>query len=97
MVEHPQLRITAATGWSGRVGFFLSAALGAALLVAVVALALGLALVLIPVVAVGILIGAWRLRAFRATILRTTQDARRKNPESPQTIEADYTVIEKGR
>jgi len=48
-------------GWRARVGLIVATAVGLAAAIALIVLSLGLALVLLPVVAVGLDIGRWRL------------------------------------
>jgi membrane protein implicated in regulation of membrane protease activity len=74
-------------GWRGILGLTLAIAAGLALIV----LSLGLAIVLIPVVALALLIGRWRMnRILREQPQR--QPGERARPA--QIIEAEYTVIE---
>ena len=84
---HPGNKI----GWRSAV----STALALTIAIAVVALVLGLALVLIPIIAVGVLIATWRLRAFRTALARALEGrGRRWDHEAPRTIEADYTITQ---
>lgn len=77
-------------GWRGKIGLVIGIAFGLAAAVALVVLSLGLALVLIPVVAVGLLIGRWRLRRMMA-------EAHRERPGAGRTIEIDYRVVDEDR
>src|SRR5713226_3538768 len=95
MVRYRQLYLGKNVGWRGRIGLVVSMALALTLAIALVVLALGLALVLIPIVAVGLLMAAWRLRAFRAALARAIDGSGpRRGHEEPRTIETDYTVID---
>jgi hypothetical protein len=95
MVRYRQFYLGSNLGWRGRIGLVVSMAIALALAIALVVLALGLALVLIPIIVVGLLIAAWRLRAFRAALARAIDGAGpRQEHEEPRTIDTDYTVIE---
>jgi membrane protein implicated in regulation of membrane protease activity len=70
-------------GWRGYVGLALAIAVGLALLV----LSFGIALILLPIVAVALLIGRWRLGKMRAETP--------PRPDAPgRIIEVEYSVIE---
>lgn len=71
-------------GWRGILGLTLAIAAGIALIV----LSLGLAIILIPVVALAVLIGRWRLNK----VLRDQPPGDGRKP--PRIIEAEYTVID---
>jgi membrane protein implicated in regulation of membrane protease activity len=73
-------------GWRGLIGLTLAIAAGLALIV----LSLGLAIVLIPVVALAVLIGRWRMNK----ILREQPQQPNDGRKPAQIIEAEYTVIE---
>ena len=78
-------------GWRGKIGLVVAAALGIAAAIALVIVSLGVALILIPVVAIAMVIGRWRLRRMMADL-----DARRAaNTGGERTIEIDYTVLDK--
>lgn len=73
-------------GWRGILGLTLAIAAGIALIV----LSLGLAIVLIPVVALAVLIGRWRLNRVLRDQPQPSDDGRKPG----RIIEAEYTVIE---
>ena len=73
-------------GWRGILGLTLAIAAGLALIV----LSLGLAIILIPVVALALLIGRWRMNK----ILRDQPQPPGDGHKPAQIIEAEYTVIE---
>jgi ABC-type transport system involved in cytochrome bd biosynthesis fused ATPase/permease subunit len=87
-------------GWRGRVGLVVATAVGIAAAIALVLLSLGLAIILLPVVAIVLLVGRWRLRQMMTAAARDygqRQDDPRAAPAT-RTIETDYTVIDdKGR
>jgi hypothetical protein len=77
-------------GWRGRVGVTLAMVLGLAALSALILASLGLFLVLLPIAAVAVLVGRWRLKK------ALDQQAARQRDGEPQTIEIDYKVIDGG-
>ena len=77
-------------GWRGRIGLVAVIALGLAAAIALVVVSLGVAIILLPVVAVALVIGRWRLNRMMA-------EATRERPTEGRTIEIDYTVIDRDR
>jgi hypothetical protein len=75
-------------GWRGRLGVTLATVLGLAALVALIIASVGLFLILLPIAAVAVYIGRWRLRKMMQ------QDAARRGATQPQTIEIDYKVVD---
>ena len=77
--------------WRGKLTLGLAIALGLAAAVALVVVSIGLAVILLPVVAIALVIGRWRLNKLMAN----AQKSRREGPSSDRTIEiSDYTVID---
>jgi hypothetical protein len=76
--------------WRARVGLLIGIALALALAIALVVLSLGLALILLPIVAIGLLIGRWRLNRLMAEAR-----ARGDWPGATRIIEIDHTVIDR--
>lgn len=86
MIAFRQYR-TGAFGWRGILGIAAALAAGIALVI----LSLGLAIVLVPIVALAILIGRWRLK--RSLGATPAGPAPGQEP-SARIIEAEYSVIE---
>jgi hypothetical protein len=82
-----------ALGWRGWVGLVLVVAVALAVIGALILLSLGIAVVLLPIVAVAILIGRWRLRGLVRSGVASPDDRPEKRP-SPPVIEGEYRVIE---
>jgi hypothetical protein len=79
--------------WRTRAGLFLGIAVAVALAAALAVLSIGLALILLPIVALGLLIGRWRLNKLMA-------EARERGdwpPGAGRTIEIDYTRVDDER
>jgi membrane protein implicated in regulation of membrane protease activity len=83
--QFPQL------GWRAQIGMVLAVALGLAAAGALIVVSVGLALVLLPVVAIALFIGRWRLRRMMA-------DAQKRWDEQQQSrssyIETQYVVVD---
>jgi hypothetical protein len=75
-------------GWRGKLGVSVATVFGLAAVSALVLASVGLFLVLLPVAAVAVLIGRWRLKK----LMEQEQASRRTT--QPQTIETDYRVID---
>jgi uncharacterized membrane protein len=75
-------------GWRGQLGLVLATAVGLAAAVALVILSLGLLVIVLPLVAIGVVVGRWRLRKMMDAA------AAQQKAASPQTIEIDYRVID---
>jgi ABC-type transport system involved in cytochrome bd biosynthesis fused ATPase/permease subunit len=79
-------------GWRGRAGLVVAVALGLAAAIALVIVSLGVALILLPVVALAVVIGRWRLRQMMTEArMRSAQSER---PEQQRVIDTEYTVID---
>ena len=74
-------------GWRGILGIAAALAIGIALVV----LSIGLAIVLVPVVALAIVLGRWRLKRVLAAAAETPPESREP---AGRIIEAEYSVIE---
>lgn len=74
--------------WRRRIGLTVGLALAVALAIALVVLSLGLALILLPVVAIGLIVGRWRLRKMMAESEATAK------ADAGRVIEIEYAVIE---
>ncbi len=78
-------------GWRGQLGLVLAVALGLAAAAALVILSVGLALVLLPIVAVALFIGRWRLK-------KALNEAQKRWDEQQKTragyIETEYVVVD---
>jgi membrane protein implicated in regulation of membrane protease activity len=75
-------------GWRGRLGVMLATILGLAAISALVLASVGLFLILLPVAAVAVYVGRWRLRKLME------QEMARQKARQPQTIETDYRVVD---
>ena len=76
--------------WRGKVALVAAIALGVAAVVALIVVSLGLAIVLLPLVALAVVIGRWRLNR----LVAEARKARTTRPETARTIEiSDYSVI----
>jgi cell division protein FtsL len=73
--------------WRGKIGVTLVTVVGLAAIAALIILSFGLFLILLPVAAVAVLIGRWRLRKLME------QEQARQRAAQPQTIEIDYRVV----
>lgn len=76
-------------GWRGRLGVILATVLGLAAVVALIIASVGLFLILLPVAAVAVLIGRWRLKKLME------QEQARQRSAAPRVIETEYTVVER--
>ncbi len=78
-------------GWRGQIGLVLAVALGLAAAAALVILSLGLALILLPIAAIALFIGRWRLR-------KALNEAQKHWEEQQQNrsgyIETEYAVVD---
>jgi hypothetical protein len=74
--------------WRGKIGVTLVTVVGLAAIAALIILSFGLFLILLPVAAVAVLIGRWRLRKLME------QEQARQRAAQPQTIEIDYRVVD---
>ena len=77
--------------WPQQIGLVLITALGIAAAIALVLLSVGLAIVLLPVVAIAILVGRWRLKRMMAEAQRRAAEQQENN----QAIEIDYRVVDR--
>lgn len=89
MVQQIQFR---GMSWRARAGLFFGIALAAAVAIALAVLSLGLALILLPIVALGLIIGRWRLNRLMAAA-RARGD---RPPGDSRVIEIDYRVVDDG-
>jgi hypothetical protein len=74
--------------WRGKLGVTLAVVIGLAAVSALILASVGLFLILLPVAAVAVLIGRWRLRKLME------QEQARQRAAQPQTIEIDYQVLD---
>jgi membrane protein implicated in regulation of membrane protease activity len=77
--------------WQGRIGVVLAFALAMGLAAAFVILTLGIAILLLPVVAVVVALGWWRLRKIEAAM--RDEASRRDAGDDGRVIEIDYQVV----
>ncbi|HVY21418.1 MAG TPA: hypothetical protein VHA70_15255 [Bauldia sp.] len=75
-------------GWRGKLGVTLAMVLGLAAVSALILASVGLFLVLLPVAAVAVLIGRWRLKKLME------QERTRQRATQPQTIETEYRIVD---
>jgi len=73
-----------------QIGLILLTALGIAAAIALVLLSVGLALVLLPIVAIGVFIGRWRLSRMMAEAKKRAAETQ----TADKTIEIDYRVVD---
>ncbi len=89
--QSPQFSQIPRLGWRGQLGLVLAVALGLAAAVALVIVSLGLALVLLPVAALALIIGRWRLK-------KVLNEAQKRWEEQQQNrsgyIETEFTVVD---
>ena len=78
-------------GWRNQIGLILALALGLAAAIALVVLFFGLAIIILPVAAIALLIGRWRLK-------KVLNEAQKRWEEQQQSrsgyIEGDYIVVD---
>jgi membrane protein implicated in regulation of membrane protease activity len=78
-------------GWRNQVGLVLALALGLAAAIALIVLFFGLALIILPIAAIALFIGRWRLR-------KVLNEAQKRWDEQQRTrsgyIETEYTVVD---
>jgi hypothetical protein len=74
--------------WRGKLGVMLAMVVGLAAVSALILISFGLFLILLPVAAVAVLVGRWRLRKLME------QEQARQRATQPQTIEIDYQVVD---
>ena len=77
-------------GWRAWLALGVTMAIGLAAAIALIVVSLGVALILLPVVAIALVIGRWRL----ARLMAETRQSRQQ-PDAGRTIEIDYRVIDK--
>ncbi len=78
-------------GWRNQIGLLLAVALGLAAAIALLVLFFSLAIIILPVAAIALLIGRWRLK-------RVLNEAQKRWEEQQQGrsgyIETEYSVVD---
>lgn len=87
-----RIEFSSASGWRGRIGMALAAALGIGLAIALVLFGLILAAIILPILLIVGFIARWRWQKVAAEMHRSAEES---SPEGP-VIELDYEVVREG-
>ena len=95
-MQYRRIEYRAASGWRSRLGLAAAMTLGVGIAGAFVLLSIGIAIVLLPVAAIAVGIGWWRLRRHLASMTAAMAEEPPASGSGGRVIETDYVVLGDG-